>query len=117
MKKFTVTSTLEAGAIVSSNLVAGEIYFVEHNPHGGSNSTPVARYFAWKPETSEGFHAHWRIDCFLRKHKLSPKPLPTGEALVAALVKEQLCDEPMWLSVHMSEELEGKAYGEVFDLD
>ena len=52
---------------------------------GGATLTPVAHYFAWRPEFIEGFHAYWRVDCFVRKHPLSPKPMYLGKALVAAL--------------------------------
>ena len=31
--------------------------------------TPIARYFAWKPEFVEGFHGHWRVDCSIRMNK------------------------------------------------
>ncbi len=79
--------------------------------------TPVARYFVWQPEFVEGFHKYWRVDCFVRQHRLSPEPTHLGEALVAALVREGLCAEPIWMSAHRSEELKGKAYGEVFSDD
>ncbi len=40
-----------------------------------------------------------------------------GEQLVAALIREQLCAEPIWMSAHTSDEIKGKAYGEVFSDD
>ena len=40
-----------------------------------------------------------------------------GELLVAAFIRETLCDEPIWMSAHTSNELKGKAYGEIFSDD
>lgn len=117
MKRFDIDENYWADCVVESRIVAGEIYHIARNSSGGSNSTPIARYFAWHPAYSEGFNEHWRIDCFVKRHKLSPKQMSLGKALVAALLKEKLCAEPLWLSVHSSEELEGEAYGEVFEKD
>lgn len=85
------------------------------NRAGGSVNTPVAFYFMWRPEYVEGVHAHWRVDCFVREHPLAPEPTTVGRTLVAALIREGLCAEPIWLSVHQSKELMGQAFGEVFE--
>jgi hypothetical protein len=95
----------------------GQVCQVAVNSSGGTNSTPVARCFAWHPLFAENFHEHWRVDCFVRRNDLAPEPIAVGEALVLALLHKGLCSEPIWLSVHLSEELRGKAFGEVFDLD
>jgi len=90
---------------------------VERNAEGGALLTPVARFFAWRPEYVEGFHEHWQVDCYVRVHELAPEPIILGRSLVGALLREGLCQEPIWLSVHRAEELHGEAFGEVFDLD
>jgi len=54
-------------------------------------------------------------------HPLAPKTqaeaLKLGTDLVGALSAQRLCNEPIWLSVHRSQELQGQAFGEVFDYD
>ena len=117
MRSFSVTATIHADCVAGEDVVAGELYHVERNDAGGALWTPIARYFSWHPAFVEGINRHWRVDCFFRRHALSPAPIPCGEALVAALVREKLCSEPLWLSVHNSEELEGKAYGEVSEAE
>jgi hypothetical protein len=117
MKRFSVTDIFQADCVVSEAARAGHIYHVARNAAGGALLTPIARYFVWRPEFVDGFHKHWRVDCFVRQHKLSPDPMSLGESLVAALVREQLCAAPIWMSAHASSELKGRAYGEVFSDD
>ena len=113
-----LTDEYEASCAVSEEFSVGEIFHVARNHAGGANSTPIARYYVHKDMfDAEGFHDHWRIDCYVKEHALSPRPLTLGKALVAGLIREELFPEPMWLSVHRSKELEGRAFGEVFDLD
>jgi len=115
--RFTLTGQFAADCDASSGARAGSIYHVDRHSTGGANLTPIARYFAYRPSYIEGYHDYWRIDLHIREHALSPDPMPLGKALVAALMNEGLCSEPIWLSVHRSQELEGMAFGEVFDLD
>lgn len=117
MTRFSVSSTIEADRVVGDGFIAGELFHIQRNNAGGATLTPIGRYFAWHPEFFEGFNEHWRVDCFVRKHHLSPQPMQCGTALMAALIRERMCSEPLWLSVHASEELEGKAYGSVFEDD
>lgn len=117
MKRFSLTEELDADCVLSDTARAGEVYRVQRNPAGGVLLTPIARYFVWRPEFIEGFHKYWRVDCFVREHPLAPAPGKLGEALVDALLREGLCDQPLWLSVHKSNELTGREYGEVFDYD
>jgi hypothetical protein len=117
MRRFAITDTLEAQCIPSSESIAGEIFYVERNAAGGANLTPIARFFAWHPEFVEGFHAHWRVDCFVRVHPLSTDPASLAKALVETLMRESLCSEPLWASWHRCEEINGKAIGKVFDLE
>lgn len=115
-KRLKISENIEADCTVKNEALHGTLYHVQMNKSGGSStSTPVALYFATRPEFIEGYHAHWRIDCFFKQHKLSPDPLSTGEALVDALKNEKLCTEPLWLSVHRSDDEKGKAYGELYD--
>jgi hypothetical protein len=115
MKRFDVSDTLQADCTVSTSALSGTLYHFKRNAAGGALLTPVARYFGTQPEFVEGYNKHWRLDCYFRDHKLSPEPLAGGEALVVALMKEGICTTPLWLSVHRSEELKGKAYGQVFE--
>ena len=93
------------------------VYHVRRNASGsGMTLTPVALYFAWQPEFIEGFNRHWRVDCFVARHQLAPRePILLGQALVAALIREHRCDEPIWLSSHRSDDEKGQAYGNVFE--
>jgi hypothetical protein len=115
MMRFAVTSEFDAACVIASDAVTGEVYHVVRNSAGGTNYTPVARVFAWRPGHVEGFNAHWRVDCFVRVHPLSPDPKMLGPAVAEALLREGLCTEPLWVSWHRSEELRGKSYGEVFE--
>ena len=117
MPRFALDRTYEAECQVGETFRAGEIYHVIRNKHGGANSTPIARFFCSRPVFIEGFHAHWRADCYVRQHKLSPSPEWLGKELVAALRREDICTEPIWVSWHSSSELGGEARGEVFELE
>ena len=117
MKRFSVSDSFEADAVVSEENCAGEIYHVVRNSAGGKLLTPIARYFAWKPQFAEGFNSHWRVDCFVSQHHLSPDPTCLGNLLVLALMREQICTKPIWMSAHSSDELDGKVYGDVFSDD
>ena len=101
-----------------SNPTLGEVFHVARNEHGGSVWTPVVQYFAWRPSTgAEGFHPHWRLDCFVRDHELAPDHEWVGKALANALTSQGGISEPLWVSWHRSRELGGEARGQVFDLD
>jgi hypothetical protein len=117
MMRFAVTPVFDAACVITPDAVSGEVYHVVRNAAGGAVSTPVARFFAWRPGYVEGFRAHWRVDCFVRVHPVSPDPELIGPALAEALLRESLCTEPLWVSWHRSEELRGKAFGEVFDFE
>ncbi len=116
-RRFAITGTLDAECVETPESVAGQIFHVERNSAGGATRTPVARFFTWRPEYVEGFHAHWRVDCFVCVHPLAPEPAVAAKALVDALMRESLCSEPLWVSWYCCEEIHGKAYGEVFDLE
>jgi hypothetical protein len=115
MLRFPITAIFDADCVVAEKSRNGEIYHVVRNSAGGANLTPIARYFAWRPEFIEGYNAYWRVDCFVRQHKLAPDPALVGEALVEALIKAKLCEEPVWVSWHIGNEIGGKAFGEVFE--
>jgi hypothetical protein len=115
MMRFVVTPEFDAACVNTPDAVAGEVYHVVRNSVGGADHTPVARFFAWRPSYFEGFHPHWRVDCFVRTHPRSPDPKRMGPALAEALLRESLCTEPLWVSWHRSEELQGKGFGEVFE--
>jgi hypothetical protein len=117
MRRFAVLSEFDAECVITPDAVAGEVYHVERTAAGGANLTTVARFFSWHHQFTEGFQAHWRVDCFVKKHPLSPMPKILGAALGEALIREGICSEPMWVSWHRSEEIAGKAFGEVFDFD
>ena len=115
MRRFDLGNKWQADCVVSDTTRIGEIFHVARNESGGANLTPIARYFAWRPAFFEGFNPHWRVDCFVRRHELSPEPMQLGQSLVEALVRERLCERPIWMSAHTSSELEGKAYGDLFE--
>lgn len=118
MAYFDVMLGFEADySVVADGICIGEVFHVARNDAGGSNCTPIARYFAWRPTYIEGFHEHWRIDCYVRKHELSPDPKALALALRDALIRDGQCDVPCWVSWHRDEELGGEPLGDVFDFD
>ena len=105
-----------ASCAVGADHVAGEVYHVRENRIGsGSMSTPVARYFARQAEYSEGFNPHWRLDCYMRKHKLAGNPEKLTRALAQGLIAAGHITEPMWMSWHRSEELAGDKRGALWE--
>ena len=114
MMRFSIAPQMDAACLISAEFVSGEVYHVERDSAGGANFTPIARFFAWRP-VSEGYHPHWRVDCFVRVHELSPEPMVIGKALAMGLLQEGICIEPLWVSWHRSEEKGGTNFGEVFD--
>jgi len=118
MQRFDLDGTYSADCVVTDKARAGQIFHITRNIVGsGMTLRGIARYFVWQPEFTEGYNRYWRVDCFVQQGPLAPDPVVLGEALVAALVREKLCAEPIWLSWHRSEELKGKAYGEVYSDD
>jgi hypothetical protein len=117
MMRFSIAPTFDAACVICSEFISGAVYHVERNSAGGANFTPIARFFAWRPVHSEGVHPHWRVDCFVRVHELSPEPKVIGKALAKGLLQESICTEPLWVSWHRSEETGGTNFGEVFDFD
>jgi hypothetical protein len=117
MMRFSIAPMLDAACLVNTEFISGEVDYVERNAAGGSIFTPIARFFAWRPVQIENCHPHWRVDCFVRVHELSPEPKIVGRALASGLLAEAICTEPLWVSWHQSEELGGTNFGEVFDLD
>src|SRR5436309_579079 len=95
MMRFSIAPTLDAACLISSEFVSGEVYDVERNAAGGANFTPIARFFAWRPVHVENYHPHWRVDCFVRVHELSPEPKVVGKTLANSLLKEAICTEPL----------------------
>ena len=117
MKKIAVSDKFEANYVADEKSRIGEIFFVERNSAGGAILTPIARFFAWRPSYFEGLHPHWRVDCFVRKHKLAPEAGWLGKVLTEALIQNDICELPIWTSWHSSEELHGAAFGNIFDPD
>ena len=116
MKRFDVNPDFSVDCTIADKSRSGEIYHVRRNISGGQTLTPVARFFAWQPDFTEGYHRHWRVDCFVMRHPLAlSEPILLGQALVAAVTREELCDEPIWLSTHRSDDEKGQAYGNLFD--
>lgn len=101
-----------------SGSVSGEVYHIVKNRHGGSISTPIARFFVSSPPLSvEGFNDHRRVDCYVRKHELAPEQRWLAKRLTDSLIERGVVTQPIWLSWHSSVEISGEALGEVFDLD
>jgi hypothetical protein len=95
----------------------GEAFHVERNDHGGSLWTPVASYFVWRKQPRDGYHRHWRIDCFVKDNPRSPEPEYLAKRILMALVDRGVVSEPVWLSWHRSKETGGTSLGEFFDFD
>jgi hypothetical protein len=117
MIRFDLNSDFSVDCTVADKSRSGQIYHVRSNVIGtGKMLTGVARYFAWQPDFVEGYNRYWRVDCFVTHHPLAPhEPMVLGQALVAALIREKLCAEPIWLSSHRSNDEKGRAYGDVFE--
>jgi hypothetical protein len=101
----------------TEGFIPGKVFHVVRYNAGGANLTPIARFFCWRPKFIEGYHAHWRVDCYVHDHALSPEPEWVGRTLASALLEHGVCDEPMWVSWHKSHEQGGNAYGRVFEDD
>ena len=117
MNRFPIMPGYDGICDLLQDARVGEVYHVVYNSAGGSNSTPIARFFASRPKFIEGFNAHWRLDCFVREHALAPDPALLGDALLQALIANRVLEVPVWVSWHRSSELGGKALGEVFEVD
>ena len=112
-----LNNTLEANCFFSGEFFSGEMFHVQRpGDQFGNEYTPIARYFATRPVSFEGFHEHWSIHCYFREHELSPRPMEAGDLLVKALIKEGVCCEPIFLTVYSSQSLGGTPNGKVFDL-
>ena len=116
MRRFPLSPSLEADCVEHEGSRIGQLYRAKTNKSGGRLLTPIGRYFAWRPGYIENARPHWRVDCYVR-HRLALRPEQLGRQLVAALVKEGLCAEPLWLSWHRGRELGGAPFGEIYDFD
>jgi hypothetical protein len=48
METFPLMGPFVCDGVLSGDVHAGEIYHVDRNEWGGSITTPIGRYFAWK---------------------------------------------------------------------
>ena len=117
MKRFAVHDSYEALCQTGDMFAFGELHHVARNRSGGAVLTPVGRFFCTRPLFIEGFNEHWRVDCYVREHRLAPEPALAGKCLVAALKRESICLEPIWVSWYSSKEHGGEAQGEVYAID
>ena len=118
LRRFPLTGPFEADCKVEAEFLHGEIFHVNANRLGsGSVSTPVARYFVTRPTHVEEVRPHWRLDCYVRRHRLAGNPEAMTRALAQSLVAQGHCPEPMWLGWHRSTELGGDTRGDLWDLD
>lgn len=117
MERFSISESYEAECASSGETRIGQIYHASKPSGRGVTLTPVARFFAYRPVYIENVNPHWRVDCFVRKHRLARDAERISRDLVAALIGKGYCEEPIWLSWHRSKELEGRAYGDLYDLD
>lgn len=115
MHRFDLNEKFHASGSETSEARIGEIYHVRRNWIGsGSVSTPIARYFVWRPEYTEGVAPHWRVDCYFRKHKLAGDPKSLSRLLCNNLQNAGLCEAPIWVSWHESDEISGESIGTLF---
>ncbi|WP_269583550.1 hypothetical protein [Roseibium sp. Sym1] len=118
MHKFDLNEIYRAEGDETTETRIGVIYHALRNKIGsGSISTPIARYFVWRPNDVEGFNPHWRIDCYAMKHKLSSDPKMLARLLTDKLREIGLCDLPVWVSWHESTELGGEKLGDLWEED
>lgn len=117
MLRFQISENFVADCQVSVDTRIGAIYHIKYNAAGGSVMTPVAQYFAWRPNIPEGYHPHWRVDCYIRDHTLAGDAKSMTKSLALALQKSELCAQPMWVGWHKTEEMSGEVYGELWDDD
>ena len=80
--------------------------------------TQIAQFFGTRPQpfTLEGL-PHWRIDCYVQNHRMSPLPEDLAVDLTEALMLRGVCDEPLLVSWHLSTEIGNLAFGDVWDDD
>lgn len=116
MHKFDLDGTYRAQGQETTETRIGDIYHVRWNHSGsGSVSTPIAKYFVWRPPYIEGVNSHWRIDYFARKHKLAGNPKRLARLLASNLQALGLCAPPIWVGWYKSEELGGEKVGDLFE--
>jgi hypothetical protein len=74
-------------------------------------STMVGRFHTWRPDIPpEGYHPHWRRDCYVLDEGLAPDWLT--KLLADALVGRGAVSEPIWLGWYRTNEIGGEARGE-----
>jgi hypothetical protein len=116
MHQLNIDPSFYITASADGTFHSGRVFHISRNSSGGSTSTPVGYYFVWRPDIgAEGYHLHWRVDCFVRDHQLAPSPRWLGTVLADALLSTASVSEPLWISWHSSKELAGEARGQVFD--
>ena len=118
IERCDLADSYEAECQISEEHQVGDIYHRRGNRVGsGATLTPVARFFVWRPDYSEGVNSHWRVDCYVKRHRLSGAPEKLAKALSAALLERGICEAPIWIGWHRSEEQGGQAVGDLFELD
>jgi len=115
MDRFTIDQNTHATIVQGDQFFSGEVFSLARNRFGGSDSVPIAKFFGTRPLYAEGSNPHWRIDCLVRNQTLALSPEQIGKALLSALIGNKFCEEPIWLSWYICEELGGEAFGEVFE--
>ncbi|WP_370571316.1 hypothetical protein, partial [Phaeobacter sp. SYSU ZJ3003] len=79
IERFDLADSYEAECQISEEHQVGDIYHRRGNRVGsGATLTPVARFFVWRPDYSEGVNPHWRVDCYVKRHRLSGAPEKLG---------------------------------------
>jgi hypothetical protein len=100
----------------SESSPCGVIYHIQWSEHGGSVSTPIGQYFTHRPHPQpEGYFPHWRLDCFIWSHPLSPDPRVLTNQLADALLQIGVVSEPIWIEWRVALKGNGEARGQVFD--
>jgi hypothetical protein len=117
MHRFDLDETYRAEADEALETRIGEIFHVlRHRVGSGSVSTPVARFFVWRPIII-GTNPHWRIDCFIRNHALADDPEKLAKLLTDKLQELGLVDLPTWTSWNLSSEVGGERRGDLWEDD
>lgn len=96
----------------------GEIFHISYNTSGGSLSQPVARFHTWRPQIPvEGLNPHWRLDCYVYDNRFVRSPEQLAKDLTAILIERGVISEPLWISWHASNELDGEPRGTIYNDD
>jgi len=111
MRDIKVNDTLSARHWASDGLLVGDVY----NADWAERKYTLVAPFCGRIEGDDvksSLVAHTRINCFVVPNRIDTDPSRVGEALVDALIRENICAEPIMLMPHAAESPKAMPYGE-----